>query len=146
MGARDDQLGMSFGTARYRLQRMLLFAYVQHANEDWCFRCGEEIEVLEDFTIEHKEPWLHVSADLFWDLTNIAFSHVKCNQMAARNGSWRLRKIGPPGTAWCVGHKSFLPAAVFTADARRFSGLHKYCRDCRRRGGVAYSNGARSAA
>lgn len=35
---------------------------------------------IDTFSIEHKEPWLHNSPELFWDLENITYSHKKCNK------------------------------------------------------------------
>jgi hypothetical protein len=37
---------------------------------------------VKDFSIEHKQRWLDVDPALFWDLTNIAFSHFICNSRA----------------------------------------------------------------
>ena len=68
------------GTAAARLRKMLLFSLAQQLNLDICFKCGEQIKTVAEFTIEHKKPWLHVSAELFWDLANIAFSHAACNK------------------------------------------------------------------
>lgn len=44
----------------------------QRLHEDVCLKCGRQIETVEEFTIDHKEPWLHVSVDLFFDTSNIA--------------------------------------------------------------------------
>jgi len=74
-----DQLGMPAGTAANRLRKQLLFKYVQLAGDDHCYACSEKIESVDDFTIEHKQKWLDVDPDLFWNLDNIAFSHKECN-------------------------------------------------------------------
>jgi hypothetical protein len=58
---------------------MALFNLLQKYAEDACFRCGEKIERIEDLSIEHKKPWEGISVELFWDLDNIAFSHLRCN-------------------------------------------------------------------
>ena len=46
-------------------------------NEDICFKCKSKIKIVEELSIEHKLPWEGISIELFWDLDNIAFSHLK---------------------------------------------------------------------
>jgi len=72
-------LGMPHGTAQNKLRKMVLFHLLKKHNENFCFQCGAEIEAVEELSIEHKKPWVNESADLFWDMENIAFSHLKCN-------------------------------------------------------------------
>jgi|SRR5208282_768052 len=87
MGANEKkavQLGMPLGTASAQLRKMILFALVQETGKDACFRCGRKIETIEEFSIEHKESWLDRTVELFWDLKNIAFSHLSCNVKHAR--------------------------------------------------------------
>ena len=78
------QLGLNPGTASHRLVKDLLFKFVVDAGHT-CFRCGL-ILTRDDFSIEHKEPWLDSAepAVKFFDLSNIAFSHKVCNYGAAR--------------------------------------------------------------
>lgn len=79
------QLGMNPSTASGRLLRDLLFKFVTEAGCK-CYRCGGVL-TRGTFSIEHKEPWLD-SEDpqgLFFDLSNIAFSHLSCNVKASRN-------------------------------------------------------------
>lgn len=86
-----EQLGMSRGCAATRLRKMILFSFVQKLGLDRCFQCGKRIESLAEFSVEHKVPWLD-SEDpvaLFFDLDNIAFSHLKCNSRATRR-KWSL--------------------------------------------------------
>lgn len=72
---------VTFSTARHRLQRMILFDFVQKAGRDSCYQCGSLIESVEELSIEHMTP--HRSDPmLFWDLDNIAYSHLKCNFVA----------------------------------------------------------------
>ena|ERR1035437_7511225 len=80
------QLGMPRGTAGAKLKKALLFSMAVRLNEDNCFRCNSSILKIEDFSIEHKIPWLdgEKPIELFFDLENIAFSHLKCNISAAR--------------------------------------------------------------
>lgn len=74
-----EQLGMSYGSARGRLDRIIMFEQAKRLGELNCYRCGKPIESVKDFTVDHKHPWLHMNADLFWSLENIAFSHHVCN-------------------------------------------------------------------
>ena len=81
MGHKDKILGMSFGTASNRLRKSILFSLVQQIGLDKCFRCGQKIEYERDLSIEHKKPWQSDADPVqsFFDLDNIAFSHLKCN-------------------------------------------------------------------
>lgn len=81
---KSGQLGMPFGTANNKLRKMLLFKLARELNYDVCYRCSLPIEEIGNFTIEHKSAWLDVDPELFWDLDNIAFSHMACNIGAAR--------------------------------------------------------------
>lgn len=83
---KDKQLGIPFGTANGRLRKSIMFALVQECGKDTCYRCGKKIELEKDFTIDHKEDWLHSDdpAGLFFDLGNISFSHRKCNYKHSR--------------------------------------------------------------
>lgn len=82
---KDEQLGQSYGSANNKLKKNILFKYITLAGENFCFRCGAEITSVDDFTVDHKEPWLYNDITLFWSLDNIAFSHAKCNIAAARS-------------------------------------------------------------
>jgi hypothetical protein len=76
-------LGMPWTTAATRLQRMLLYALADECGKLDCYRCGERIDSVQEFSIEHIVSWLD-SPNLYWDLTNIAFSHMVCNRKAGR--------------------------------------------------------------
>lgn len=95
---KSEQLGVNFGTAQHRLRKLVMFSLVRKLSLDRCHQCGEVIEAIEEFSLEHKEPWLHVSAELFWDIDNIAFSHLKCNSGAGT-------KVNRDKTHCVRGHK-----------------------------------------
>ncbi len=80
------QLGMPFGTATNRLRKRVMFNLIQKSELDICFQCGEIIESVGDLSVEHKTPWMDSNnpVELFFDLSNIAFSHIKCNIGSAR--------------------------------------------------------------
>lgn len=82
---KNEQLGMNYSTASNRLVKDLLFNFIVTTGCNECYRCGESMERF-NFSIEHKTPWLHSDnpKDLFFDLSNISFSHLKCNVENAR--------------------------------------------------------------
>lgn len=81
-----EQLGMSRGMASGRLRKSIMFDLVQRLSLDICFKCKKKISLEKELSIEHKEPWLHniKAVKLFFDLENIAFSHLKCNISSGR--------------------------------------------------------------
>ncbi len=92
---KSEQLGMNHATASNRLKKNIMFQMMQELGKDNCFQCGEKIEYVVDLSVEHKIPWLD-SEDpigLYFDLDNIAFSHLSCNS-AANTGGYR----GPKAT------------------------------------------------
>ena len=83
---KSEQLGMPHGTAANKLRKAILFSLLEETGKNICFQCGEKIGHMTEMSIEHKEPWLD-SGDpvrLFFDLRNIAFSHLTCNIGAGR--------------------------------------------------------------
>ena len=80
------QLGMPIGTATNRLRKKILFKFIQQLNLDVCFQCNESITEIDNLSIEHKIPWLDSNdpIGLFFDLDNIAFSHLSCNVSARK--------------------------------------------------------------
>jgi hypothetical protein len=132
--ARAAQLGMSWGAACGLLRKLVLFAVLKRHGENVCFRCEQPIESADDLTIEHKQPWLHISPELFWDLDNVAFSHRTCNKVDRYNGGGKhLRKVAPEGMAWCSTCKQFKPEDEFSRNAKRFNGRNWECRSCKDR-------------
>jgi hypothetical protein len=84
---KSKQLGMPHGTAANRLRKKILFALLELAELNECWRCGEKMGDIDEFSIDHIEPWLHSNdpIGLYFDLDNVAFSHIKCNIAASRN-------------------------------------------------------------
>lgn len=83
-----DLLGVNPATANYQLHRRLVFAMAQQLNLAVCFRCGHTIVDVSDLSIEHKKSWRSAANPraAFFDLENVAFSHLRCN-CAAGGGS-----------------------------------------------------------
>lgn len=124
-------LGMPHGTAVGRLRKNILFHLLTKYGDNNCFKCGKKIDLVKDLSIEHKEPWEGISAELFWDLDNIAFSHSRCNLTHTRHGGTPKRIIGPEGTAWCGPHQKFEPVENFCRDSTRWNGFQSNCRESR---------------
>ncbi len=86
---KDCLLGQSHGAASNRLRKMILYSMLYGKVYDRnCFQCEGLIESIDDLSIEHKEPW-QGAADpkaAFFDLENIAFSHLRCNSGATTGG------------------------------------------------------------
>lgn len=85
----DKQLSRSYSDAKHQLRKRILFTLVVETGRDICFQCGERIVNVDDFSIEHKEPWRSAASPetAFFDLENIAFSHLRCNVKA---GGWHI--------------------------------------------------------
>jgi len=131
---RNSFLGMNYSTAASRLRKILLFKYVKLAGHGVCYRCGNKIESIDDFSIEHKEPWLYEDPNLFWDLDNIAFSHMSCNrphrQRSGNKGNTDQRKIYK-NKLWCNRCKKFLDKDKFSDNNYTWSGKQKWCKNCK---------------
>lgn len=82
---KSAQLGMPFGTAHNQLCRIVLFDLLKRHGENFCFRCGKEIREVSQLSIEHKKAWQNHDTALFWDVNNIAFSHLSCNISAGEH-------------------------------------------------------------
>ena len=91
-----EQLGIDKGTASNKLKKQLLFHYVKLAGHDTCHRCGEKIADVDDFSVEHKVDWLHSKdpVKLFYNVDNIAFSHLHCNTKAGKKPERKHGKSG----------------------------------------------------
>jgi hypothetical protein len=83
---KHEQLGMSYGKARNILNKNIMFSLMQKCKMDRCFQCGGKIKSVDDLSVEHKIPYLYSEnpVELFFDLDNIAFSHISCNSASAR--------------------------------------------------------------
>lgn len=126
MDEKSRQLGMPFGTANARLRKQILFALTVKHKENLCYRCHKWINHISEFTIEHKSPWLHISTELFWDLENIAFSHLYCNVSSARK-PWGKRANAPKDMHWCSKCQDYQPTSNFHKNKSTKNGLHTYC-------------------
>ncbi len=87
-------LGKSFGASSGQLRKALLFKFAGQLGLTDCYRCGIEIDDIAEFSIEHKEPWGSAKnpVEAFFDLDNIAFSHLKCNYGAVNRNKTHCPK------------------------------------------------------
>ena len=125
------QLGMPQGTAQNKLRKRILFSLLARLGENFCYRCGREIPNEETLSIEHKQAWLHKDSNLFWNLDNIAFSHLTCNIRAAATGPHpdRRKYFPPEGEAYCRICKKNKPLSEFYK-ANNTRGVQAECKSC----------------
>lgn len=127
-------LGMSHGAAASRLRKMVLFRQLKKYGDNVCVRCKSSIENIDQLSLEHIEPWEGRSAELFWDLDNIAFSHMSCNtQHYHHTDNTDRRKTSPEGMAWCRSCKQDRPVDSFAKKQDRWNNLRHDCRDCEKK-------------
>lgn len=90
-------LGMPYGTACAILRKSIIFWLAGENGMLNCYRCKKPIENIKDFSIEHKLPWQKETEPnkSFFDIENIAFSHIKCN-IGGHNRSKTTCKNGHP--------------------------------------------------
>lgn len=93
---KKNLLGEPAGTASAKLRKSILFQLIVETGRDICFQCGNKIELIEELSIEHKQPWMKAEnpRESFFDLDNIAFSHLGCNCRAADKGGFRPNARG----------------------------------------------------
>jgi hypothetical protein len=87
----QELLGMSFGKARHKLIKKIIFEWSQKCNLNNCTKCKKLISNIDDFSIEHIIPWMSGETDeqkreLFYSISNIGFSHFHCNCASANLG------------------------------------------------------------
>jgi hypothetical protein len=125
-------LGLPHGTAVSKLRKNVLFYVLKKHSENKCFKCGEEIETADTLSIEHKKPWQSSgSADLFWDMENIAFSHMKCNRPDKPYLGGPPSIARPEGMNWCSPGQHFAPVEEFYKHSGEQEGLQHWCKSHR---------------
>ena len=122
-------LGIPHGTANHRLRKNILFFLLKKHHENVCIRCSQVINTVEELSIEHIKPWEGISAELFWDLQNVAFSHLHCNR-PHRPYSSPVRKV-PTGMAWCYKCDKEKSIDEFHRNGSTRTGLNSECRTCK---------------
>lgn len=89
-------LGMHPGSAANKLRKHIMFDMVVRLELDTCFHCGEKIKTPRELSVEHKTPWEGATdpRETFFDLDNIAFSHLGCNAGDANRRRKALERHG----------------------------------------------------
>lgn len=84
---KDRLLKMSHGTAGNKLRKSIIFWLAGLSKLLTCFRCHQQIENVDEFSIEHKVSWQRSDdpQNTYFDIKNIAFSHLKCNTRQRQN-------------------------------------------------------------
>ncbi len=123
-------LSMPYGTANNQLKKNILFQCLQALGKDFCFKCEEKIESSSSLSVEHIQPWegREGGRELFFDLDNIAFSHLSCNRPHI-HGATKLRDNTPEGMAYCrkCGLK---PKEDFYKNTSHWNGVQSECKLC----------------
>lgn len=114
-------LGMPFGTANGRLRKNLIFYLAGKLDMLSCYRCQQTIEAIEDFSIEHTKSWQFAEnpIEAFFDVENIAFSHLICNTQASKAGSYRKEKC----------HKGHIYSSLVKTKGCK-DGVGQRCKEC----------------
>jgi 5-methylcytosine-specific restriction endonuclease McrA len=133
---RSSELGMSFSTAYYRMQRNFLWYLAYKAGMSKCYVCKEPTSAAE-FTIEHIKPWQNRSTENFWNMENLALSHANCNRRHDTSSKRRIE--APKGKSWCAKCKGFKLLAEFHKNRSRWNGIASYCTPCHNQFGYARS-------
>jgi hypothetical protein len=115
--SKHEKLGMNPSTAAHRLRVDLLFDLAVKAGHT-CFRCNQPL-TRETFSIEHKVAW-QSSEDpkaTFFDLANIAYSHLACSSGAAiRPNKYSSEQARHDATR---AHRTAKMRGYYTPEARR---------------------------
>lgn len=137
---KDDQLGMPLGTASNQLRKQILFHLLKKHNENICYKCRNEIKYAFELSIEHKKNWLHSEnpVELFFDIENIAFSHLKCNKSENNKGGFYKRIKVAEGKSFCSKCRQEKNKNEFYVNRNRWNGVSGHCKKC-----VAESNKGR---
>lgn len=100
-----EQLGMPLGTASGKLRKSIIFNLLVKTNQNVCFQCNKLIETEKELSIEHKVPYLDSEepVKLFFDLDNIAFSHLSCNSAASRPNLKGFKAVHPSDSSYRQG-------------------------------------------
>lgn len=78
---KSEQLGISYSKASHTLRKNIMFLLIQQCGMDRCYVCGATICDANTLSIEHKQAWMYSKepSKLYFELSNIAFSHRSCN-------------------------------------------------------------------
>ena len=135
---KDALLGMPHGTANNKLRKSIIFMLASKLNMLFCFRCNTEILEINTLSIEHKKAWQQAIEPkaAFFDLKNIAFSHLRCNiSVGNRDHAKESRpgryKVGDRNELWCGREHKFLLKEKFSKNVSNRTEYQSMCNKCR---------------
>ena len=130
---KNNKLGMAHGTAVHYLRKMLLFRLVQETKRDICYMCGKKIVDINMFSIEHKVSWLdsYNPKEKFFDLDNIAYSHLICN-MSKGSITPEILDNCPDNCLWCSYCRRYKHKNQFGRNRSANRKFDRYCKECRK--------------
>ena len=120
-------LGMNWSVANNKLRKMIIFDLLKKSNSNICYNCGDLIESIDDLSVEHIKPWENIDPALFWDMDNIAFSHLKCNLPH----TYRQRKI-VDDSLHCNSCGEIKHKDSFDKRSTSKNGYVSHCKSCRK--------------
>jgi len=94
----SERLGMNYATASYQLRQTIIYDLANRLGLLVCAQCNAAITDQAQFSIEHQEPWRkaeHPKA-VFFNLNNIAFSHIDCNRQKSTGSEVHRNKTECP--------------------------------------------------
>ena len=120
------QLNMSYGKANNILRRMIMLNLLQKLGKDICYRCNKKINTVFELSIEHKQAWLDSNdpVKMFFDLNNISFSHLLCNNKHKR---YHNKIIVPDGMFYCYKCKKIKNINESNKSCRKYGYICKEC-------------------
>lgn len=125
---KKKQLGMNPSTASNRLVKDMLFLLIERSGLNSCHHCKKEM-TRETFSIEHIVSWLDSDdpIGLYFNLTNISFSHLACNISAGRRVN---KRKCPDGTYYCSECKTIKPCEEFINRKYKYDAMSRQCKRC----------------
>lgn len=129
-------LGMSAGKARNILVKRVLLSLAEALGRDICFRCRQPIGDASLLSLDHVVDWLEVGPSAYFDVNNIAFSHLSCN-CAAGNGNRvrgklaRERRFDTDGGRRCDSCRRYRDIDHFGRESRSPDGIARTCKHCK---------------
>ncbi len=117
-----------------RLRELVMFALIQEAGEDTCFRCGRAIESANALAIDHEIAWLdrgHIS----FGISQISLSRMRIailgrGEPLLEYGSAEARfaRSEPRPRLGAVVTRHSCPLRCFRADVARWNGFASDCK------------------
>lgn len=124
----SDRAKHNAAQLRYRSERRAAW-FAEHGP---C-KCGS----WNKLELDHIDPKQKVDHKIWSWAENrrnveLAKCQVLCHKCHKAKSNKEISKVGPVGTAWCVGHQEFLVTSKFHRDFSRPNEYKHYCKECQR--------------